>query len=342
MGNKKTILVTGGLGYIGSHTVVRLIEQNFEVVIIDSLANTRLSVLDRIEQITNVRPAFHQTDLLDFAATNAIFTQYKIDAIIHFAAYAYVNESVENPLKYYENNLLGMINLLKAVEKTSTNKFIFSSSCTVYGQPDSLPIKEDAPIKHTPSPYGKTKQMGEEILSDFVKASKLNAIALRYFNPIGAHPTALIGELPLGVPHHILPYITQTAAGIRAELQIFGKDYETPDGTCIRDYIDVNDLADAHIAAVNRLLQNEALENSYEVFNIGTGKGVSVAEIVTRFEAATNQKINYRYAERREGDVAAVFADSSLAKKVLGWEAKISLEDSLRSAWKWELAQANG
>lgn len=342
MGNKKTILVTGGLGYIGSHTVVRLIEQNFEPIIIDSLANSRIEFLDRIEEITNVRPAFYHVDLTDFEATDAIFAKHKIDAVIHFAAYLLVNESVENPLKYYENNLVGLINLVKVVQKNEVDDIIFSSSCTVYGETDKLPMKENMPVQAAMSPYGNTKQIGEEILHDSTKAYGLNVISLRYFNPIGAHPTALIGELPHGVPHHIVPYITQTAMGIRKELSIFGSDYNTPDGTCVRDYIDVNDLADAHIAAVTYLLQRQTAKSIFEVFNIGTGRGVSVLEIVTAFERATGIKINYRFAPRRAGDVTAAYADSSLAKEKLGWEAKIALEDTLRSAWKWELAQKNG
>lgn len=339
MASKKTILVTGGLGYIGSHTVVRLIEQGFNPVIIDSLENTQIEVLDRIEQITKVRPPFYQVDLTDFDATNHVFSQHKIDAIIHFAAYLFVNESVENPLKYYENNLFGLVNLVKAARANKVNDIIFSSSCTVYGETDKLPMKEDSPVQAAMSPYGNTKQIGEEILHDSAKAYGLKVISLRYFNPIGAHPSALIGQLPHGVPTHIVPYITQTAMGVRKELSIFGNDYNTPDGTCIRDYIDVNDLADAHIAAVNRLLQNSGWKNPFEVFNIGKGQGVSVTEIVTAFEKATGIKINYRYAPRRAGDVTAAYADSSLAKEVLDWEAKIPLKESLLSAWKWELAQ---
>lgn len=339
MADKKTILVTGGLGYIGSHTVVQLIAQNFDVVIIDNLANSTIEVLDRIEKITGIRPVFHKVDLTDFAATEGVFAKHSIDAVIHFAAYLFVNESVENPLKYYENNLFGLVNLIKASRTKNVNDIIFSSSCTVYGETDKLPMKEDTPVQAAMSPYGNTKQIGEEILYDSAKAYGLNVISLRYFNPIGAHPTALLGEIPHGVPTHIVPYITQTAMGIRAELSIFGNDYNTPDGTCVRDYIDVNDLADAHIAALNRLLKNSETNAVYEVYNIGTGKGVSVTEIIVAFERAANVKINYRYAPRRAGDVTAAYADSSLAKEKLGWEAKTSLEDTLRSAWQWELAQ---
>ncbi len=328
------ILVTGGLGYIGSHTVVALIDQGHQVSIIDDLSNSSLDVLEGIFKITGQNPDFQKLDLRQFDAVKSYFDVNKnIDGVIHFAASKAVGESVENPLLYYHNNLTGMINLLRFV---SASKFIFSSSCTVYGTPDTLPITELAPIKSAISPYGNTKQIGEEILRDVVKAEQnFSAIALRYFNPIGAHQSALIGELPLGVPQNLVPFITQTAAGLRSAIQVYGNDYETADGTCIRDYIHVMDLAEAHVVAVERLL-NQKNNDRFEVFNIGTGAGCSVLEVIKSFERTTQVKLSYKFAPRREGDVVEIYADTTKARDILGWQASRNLDDSLKSAWLWE------
>ncbi len=328
------ILVTGGLGYIGSHTVVALIDQGHQVSIIDDLSNSSLDVLEGIFKITGQNPDFQKLDLRQFDAVKSYFDVNKnIDGVIHFAASKAVGESVENPLLYYHNNLTGMINLLRFV---SPSKFIFSSSCTVYGTPDTLPITELAPIKSAISPYGNTKQIGEEILRDVVKAEQnFSAIALRYFNPIGAHQSALIGELPLGVPQNLVPFITQTAAGLRSAIQVYGNDYETADGTCIRDYIHVMDLAEAHVVAVERLL-NQKNNDRFEVFNIGTGAGCSVLEVIKSFERTTQVKLSYKFAPRREGDVVEIYADTTKARDILGWQASRNLDDSLKSAWLWE------
>ena len=330
------ILVTGGLGYIGSHVVVELQNLGYDVVIVDNLSNASLNVLENITSITGKQPVFHKLDVSD---KNALFTFFKnhedIGGIIHFAAFKAVGESVLNPLKYYENNINSLVYLLQNIQERNVS-FIFSSSCTVYGQADVLPVTEDSPIKPAESPYGNTKQIGEEIIKDTCKVkSNLKAISLRYFNPIGAHESAKIGELPLGIPQNLVPYITQTAIGLREELSVFGTDYPTRDGTAIRDYIHVVDLAKAHVASLKRLLLNEA-DTNYEYFNVGTGDGSTVMEVVTAFEKATGEKLNYKFKERRSGDVIAAYADTTKVSETLAWEAKYSLEESLLSAWNWE------
>jgi len=332
------ILVTGGLGYIGSHTVVALQEKGFEVIVIDDLSNSRIGVLEGIQSITGIRPDFVQMDLQKKEAVKQFFKSHSIEGIIHFAASKAVGESVVKPLLYYQNNLISLMNILEEMVNYKIDSLIFSSSCTVYGQADALPITENAPIKPAESPYGKTKQIGEEILRDVSKAEKLNAIALRYFNPIGAHESALIGELPLGVPQNLVPFVTQTAAGIRQELSVFGDDYPTPDGTAIRDYIHVVDLAEAHVAALDRLI-NKKNKANFEAFNIGTGKGSSVLELIKTFVKVTDTQLNYKIVGRREGDITAAYADTTLANRELGWQAKLSLADALASAWKWQLKQ---
>jgi len=317
--------------------VVELMQEGMEVVIVDNLSNSNREVLDGISEITGSRPAFEQMDLRDRRQTFEVFEKYPgIDAVIHFAALKAVGESVEKPLEYYENNLLSMIHLLEAMRKYRVHSMVFSSSCTVYGEPDTLPVTEDAPIKKANSPYGNTKQICEEMMQDTVQTSPgMNLISLRYFNPIGAHPSAKIGELPVGVPNNLVPFITQTAIGIREELRVFGDDYSTPDGTAIRDYINVVDLARAHVVAISRLLDNKQ-KLPFEVFNLGTGTGLSVMEIVTVFEKVTGQKLNFRIVARREGDVEKVYADTSLANRELGWKAETGIADTLLSAWKWE------
>lgn len=331
------ILVTGGTGYIGSHTVVELMESGFDVVIIDNLSNSSIEVLDRIEKITGKRPLFEKLDLCDKISLDQFFARYiSIEAVIHFAASKAVGESVEKPLLYYRNNLLSLINLLEGMIASGIRHLVFSSSCTVYGQPDQLPVTENSPVKPALSPYGNTKQISEEIIRDTISSNApLRAISLRYFNPIGAHPSGLIGELPLGVPNNLVPFITQTAAGIRKELLVFGNDYSTPDGTAIRDYINVVDLSKAHVVAIQRLL-NLRQKAPYEVFNLGTGRGYSVLEIIKTFEKVTGVKINYRITGRRPGDIEKVWADTSLANHELGWKAEKTLEETLASAWKWE------
>jgi UDP-glucose 4-epimerase len=329
------ILVTGGLGFIGSHTVVELQNEGFEVFIIDDLSNSTIDVLDKITSITHKKPSFFNIDLKDKTAVATFFNENTIDGVIHFAASKAVGESVEKPLKYYENNIGSLIHVLQQMKVRKVNNFIFSSSCTVYGQADELPITENAPIKPAESPYGNTKQIGEEIIKDTTKISELKAIALRYFNPIGAHKSAKIGELPIGVPQNLIPYVTQTAAGIRKELSVFGSDYPTHDGTAIRDYIHVVDLAKAHIVAMQRLLKDNQ-KNSFEVFNIGTGKGNSVLEVIQSFEKVTGKQLNYKLVARREGDITAAYADTSIANNELGWKAKLTLDDALLSAWKWQ------
>ena len=335
---KHTILVTGGTGFIGSHTTVELINAGYKVVIVDNLSNSNANVVDGIEEITGVRPAFEQVDCCDKDAMESVFKKYpKIDGIIHFAASKAVGESVEKPLLYYRNNFVSLINLLELMPQYNVKGIIFSSSCTVYGQPDPqyLPVSEDAPIKPAESPYGNTKQVNEEIIRDTINSgSPIKAILLRYFNPIGSHPSAIIGEMPNGVPMNLIPYVAQTAMGIRKELKVFGNDYNTPDGTCIRDYIYVVDLAKAHVKAMERVLDtdNEALE----VFNVGTGRGVSTKEIVDAFERATGVKLNWTYAPRRAGDIEKVWADPKKANEVLGWKAETNLDDTLRSAWNWQ------
>lgn len=333
------ILVTGGTGYIGSHTVVELLQKDMEVVIIDNLSNSERSVLDGIEAISGKRPLFEEVDLRDREATFRVFEQHPdMNAIIHFAAFKAVGESVEKPLKYYENNLLSLVHLLEAMKKFSVDHLVFSSSCTVYGEPDSLPVTEEAPIKVATSPYGNTKQICEEILQDYIQSTReKGAIALRYFNPIGAHESAKIGELPLGVPNNLVPYITQTAAGIRECLSVYGDDYNTPDGSAIRDYINVVDLARAHVIAIGRLLSGKQ-KSGFEVFNLGTGRGLSVLELISAFEKATGQKLNYKVVGRRDGDIEKVYADTSFANDELGWKAEKGIEETLLSAWKWEMS----
>ncbi len=332
----KKILVTGGLGYIGSHTVVELQNAGFEVLIVDNLSNSTIHVLEGITNITGIPPKFERLELCNKTEVSDYFEKNKdIVGIIHFAASKAVGESVENPLLYYENNLHALVYILQECKKHNIHNFIFSSSCTVYGEPDSLPITEDAPVKVATSPYGNTKQISEEIIYDVCKVFSLKSIALRYFNPIGAHESAEIGELPLGVPQNLVPFITQTVAGLREQLSVFGNDYPTPDGSCIRDYIHVVDLAKAHVVAMQRLLQNEN-ESNFEMFNVGTGKGSSVLEVVNAFEKVTGEKLNYKIVDRRAGDVIAVYADTTKANKLLGWKAEITMEEALISSWKWE------
>ncbi|MBS3994053.1 MAG: UDP-glucose 4-epimerase GalE [Bacteroidetes bacterium] len=331
----KKILVTGGLGFIGSHTVVELQNEGFEVLIIDNLSNTTIDVLDKITSITQIKPSFFNFDLKDKTAVQDFFNSNDVDGIIHFAAYKAVGESVHIPLDYYENNIISLTNILQEMKVRNLSNFIFSSSCTVYGQADELPITENAPVKPAESPYGNSKKINEEIIADAVKAHKFKAISLRYFNPIGAHASAKIGELPIGVPQNLIPFITQTAAGIRHELSVFGSDYPTPDGTAIRDYIHVVDLAKAHIAALNRLLKNQQ-KNNYEVFNVGTGKGSSVLEVINAFEKVSKTKLNYKIVGRRSGDITAAYADTTLANNELKWKAELSLEDALLAAWNWQ------
>ena len=334
----KKILVTGGLGFIGSHTVVELQQAGYEVVIIDNLYNSKIEVLDSITSITSIKPSYFNIDLRNKIAVEDFFKNNKIDGIIHFAASKAVGESVKNPLLYYENNISTLVYLLKEMKKHKLSNFIFSSSCTVYGQADELPITENAPTKPAESPYGNTKQIGEEIIKDSCKANGLKAIALRYFNPIGAHETIHIGELPLGVPQNLIPFVTQTAAGIRKELSVFGDNYPTKDGTAVRDYIHVVDLAKAHIAALERLLKNNN-KKDFEVFNVGTGTGSSVLEVIQAFEKVSKTKLNYKIVGRREGDITSAFADTTLAKVELGWKTEKTLEEALLAAWKWQLKQ---
>jgi UDP-glucose 4-epimerase len=334
---KKKILVTGGTGYIGSHTTVELIQEGFGVVIVDNLYNSEAEVVDRIFKITGTKPELEVFDLCEADKLNLFLRNHKeIDGIIHFAAYKAVGESVTKPLDYYRNNLLSLINLLEAMKAYSIPNLVFSSSCTVYGQPVRLPVSEDAPIQPAVSPYGNTKQIGEEIIRDTTAAdTKIKAISLRYFNPIGAHPTALIGELPRGVPENLVPYITQTAYGLRDELKVFGSDYDTPDGSCIRDYLHVVDLAKAHVTAVKRLIENKNKTN-YEIFNLGTGKGVSVLEAIKSFENVTGIKLKYTITGRRAGDIEKIWADPSKANNELGWKTASSLDESMKTAWDWE------
>lgn len=335
---KQTILVTGGTGFIGSHTTVELQQAGYNVVIVDNLSNSKIEVLDGIEKITGVRPAFEQVDLREKDAVEAVFAKYpEIEGVIHFAASKAVGESVEKPLLYYRNNIVSLINILELMPKYNVKGIIFSSSCTVYGQPseENLPVTEEAPIQKALSPYGNTKQINEEIINDYIHSgAPIKSIILRYFNPIGAHPSAYIGELPNGVPMNLIPFVTQTAIGVRKELKIFGNDYNTPDGTCIRDYIYVVDLAKAHVAAMARVLDKET--DPIEVFNIGTGKGVSTLEVVEGFEKSTGVKLNWSFAPRREGDIEKVWGNVDKANNVLGWKAETPLEDVLASAWKWQ------
>ena len=334
---KKKILVTGGTGYIGSHTTVELIEEGFEPIIVDNLYNSEAEVIDRIQQITGVRPLLEVFDLCDHDKLDKFIKNHRdISAIIHFAAYKAVGESVNKPLDYYRNNLFSLVNLLEGMKRHDIPDLVFSSSCTVYGQPEKLPVTEDAPIKTAVSPYGNTKQIGESIIKDTAASdNNIKAISLRYFNPIGAHPSALIGELPRGVPENLVPYLTQTGYGIREELKVFGDDYNTPDGSCIRDYLHVVDLAKAHVIAIKRLLEGKNKTN-YEIFNLGTGKGVSVLEAIKSFERVTGLKLKYKIVGRRAGDIEKIWADPSFANKELGWKTLSSLDEAMKTAWDWE------
>ena len=330
------ILVTGGLGFIGSHTVVELQNEGFEVVIIDNLSNSSETVIDGIVTITGKKPAFENLDVREKAAVQNFFKKHNdIEGVIHFAASKAVGESVENPLLYYENNINSLVYLLQELQNIPSSNFIFSSSCTVYGQAEEMPITENAPIQVAMSPYGNTKQIGEEIIRDVAKVSNIKAILLRYFNPIGAHPSAAIGELPIGVPQNLVPFITQTGIGLRKELSVYGNDYPTQDGTAIRDYIHVVDLAKAHVIALQRLLENKN-ESNIETFNLGTGKGSSVLEVIQAFEKVSGQKLPYKIVDRREGDITAAFANTEKANTILGWKAESTLEEAVASAWKWE------
>jgi UDP-glucose 4-epimerase len=330
------ILVTGGLGFIGSHTVVELQNEGFEVVVIDNLSNSSEKVLEGISNITGKKPLFEKLDLRNKTSVQDFFKKHtNIQGVIHFAASKAVGESVENPLLYYENNINTLVYLLQELKELTNANFIFSSSCTVYGQAEKMPITEKASIQTAMSPYGNTKQIGEEIIADVAKVTSLNAVLLRYFNPIGAHSSAEIGELPLGIPQNLVPYITQTALGLRKELSVFGNDYPTPDGTAIRDYIHVVDLAKAHVIALKRLLNKQNVEK-VEVFNLGTGTGSSVLEVIMAFEKVSKQKLPYKIMPRREGDITEAYANTNKANNILGWKTELSLEDALESAWKWE------
>ena len=333
----KTILVTGGTGYIGSHTAVELFQKGYELIIADSLVNSELKVLEGIEKITGKKPIFEQIDLANRDACLGLFKKYdKIDAVIHFAAYKAVGESVEKPLMYYRNNLNSLMNVLVGMQSIGTNNLVFSSSCTVYGQPELLPVTEETPIQDANSPYGNTKQIAEEIISEYLNVQeKMKAIALRYFNPIGAHKSALIGELPIGIPNNLVPFITQTAAGLRQELAVLGSDYDTIDGTAIRDYIHVVDLAKAHVVAIDRMLSGKS-KSDLEYFNIGTGNGVSVLECIQSFEKVTGIKLPYKIVDRRAGDIEKIWANTTYANDELGWKAELGIDDCMLSAWNWE------
>jgi len=335
---KTKILVTGGAGYIGSHTTVELQNAGYEVVIVDNLSNSNAGVIDGIERITGIRPAFEKIDCTDEKAMHKVFEKYQgIEGIIHFAASKAVGESVREPLMYYRNNLVSLLNLLELMPAFGVKGLVFSSSCTVYGQPDVLPVTEQAPIKPAESPYGNTKQISEEMIRDAIHAgAPYKSIVLRYFNPIGAHPSAEIGELPAGIPQNLVPFLTQTAAGIREKLSVFGNDYNTRDGSCIRDYINVVDLSRAHVVAMNRMLNNNACA-SLEYYNLGTGNGLSVLELISLFEKATGVKVPHVITGRREGDVEQIWADPNYANKMLGWKTVETIEDTLRSAWRWQL-----
>lgn len=332
----KKILVTGGLGFIGSHTVVSLIEAGYEPVILDNLSNSTTDVLDGIHTITGKIPHFIKGDVNDEGIYPAIFEQHEIEAVIHFAAFKAVGESVEFPLKYYKNNVSGLILLMQKMENYGVNKIVFSSSCTVYGEPDAMPVTELTPLKPASSPYGNTKQIGENILEN---CKNFNTICLRYFNPVGAHTSSQIGELPLNTPSNLIPYLTQTVAGIRQELTVHGNDYDTPDGTCIRDYIHVMDVADAHVASINKILQNNTSSNCV-FYNIGTGKGNSVLEVINAFEKVNQIKVPYTVGPRRAGDITKVWANTDKAEKELGWKSKFNLEDMMKDSWNWQLKLA--
>lgn len=330
------ILVTGGLGYIGSHTVVELLNNNFEVVIVDDLSNSEKFILRNIEEITGKKPAFYPFDLKRKELLTQVFDAYSIEGCINFAAYKAVGESQEKPIDYYENNLFSLINILQEFKTRGLSNFIFSSSCTVYGQADEMPIDENTPLKMPESVYGKTKQMGEEILIDFAKAYHRKISLLRYFNPIGAHPSSKLGELPIGVPNNLVPYVMQTAAGIREKLSVWGDDYPTVDGTAVRDYIYVVDLARAHVAALKRLINDESEDSKIDIYNLGTGKGSSVLEVVKAFETANNVEVPYKICDRREGDITVAYANANKAEKELNWKAETSLEEALRTTWEWQ------
>lgn len=331
------VVVTGGTGYIGSHTVVELLQTGYEVVILDDLSNSSIEVLDAIEELTGKRPEFFEVDLSDVTPTNSVFEAIgpKAESIIHFAAKKAVGESVQDPLLYYRNNLFSLVNVLEQMKKHNINNLVFSSSCTVYGQPDVCPVTEATPRKEAESPYGNTKSMAEDIIRDASPVENFNSISLRYFNPIGAHASGKIGELPVGIPNNLVPYVTQTAAGIRETLTVFGDDYPTADGTCIRDYIHVVDLAKAHLQALKRI-EDGRMESAYEVFNVGTGNGYSVLDVVNGFEEATGIKVNYKVGPRRAGDITQVWADTSLANNALDWKAELGLKEALSSSWNWE------
>ena len=330
---KETVLVSGGAGYIGTHTAVALIEAGYDVVIIDNFSNSEPSALEGLEKIVGRKVTFEEVDTCDKTALRGVFERHQFNTVIHFAAY---KESMSEPLKYYQNNLVSYMNILEMMKEFNRPNVLFSSSATVYGDAEVLPVTEQTPRQPATSPYGNTKQIAEDILRDCCRAYEgMYGIALRYFNPIGAHPSALIGELPRGVPANLVPFITQTAAGIRECLSVFGNDYDTPDGTCLRDYIDVNDLAKAHVAAVDRMVGHK-MDAKYEIFNVGTDNPVSVLDLITRFEKANNLKLNYKIVGRRDGDVPAVWADTALANEVLGWKAERDLDDTLRSSWEWE------
>lgn len=336
MSSNKTVLISGGAGYIGSHTAVELINAGYNVVIIDNLSNSEKEAVDGVRKITGKDVVFEIVDTCDKTALRQIFKSYDFDSVIHFAAYKAVGESMAEPLMYYQNNLVSFMNIVEMMKEFNRPNILFSSSATVYGEAENLPVTEQTPRQPATSPYGNTKQIAEDILHDCCRAYEgVHGIALRYFNPIGAHPSALIGELPRGVPNNLVPFITQTAAGIRNELSVFGNDYDTPDGTCLRDYIDVVDLAKAHVAAVNRMTDCK-MDAKYEIFNIGTGNPVSVLELLTTFESVNNLKLPYKIAARRSGDVPAVWADTSRANEVLGWKAERPLRETLQAAWAWE------
>lgn len=336
MNSNKTVLISGGAGYIGSHTAVELINAGYDVVIIDNLSNSEKDAVEGVKKITGKDVAFEIVDTCDKEALRKVFEKYPFDTVIHFAAYKAVGESMAQPLMYYQNNLVSFMNIVERMKEFGRPNILFSSSATVYGEAEHLPVTEKTPRQPATSPYGNTKQIAEDILRDCCRAYEgVNGIALRYFNPVGAHPSALIGELPRGVPNNLVPFITQTAAGIRKELSVFGNDYDTPDGTCLRDYIDVVDLAKAHVAAVDRMTSGK-MDERYEIFNIGTGKPVSVLELVTTFEKVNGLTLPYKIVGRRPGDVPAVWADTSLANNMLGWKAERSLDETLRAAWAWE------
>jgi len=338
---QEKVLVTGGTGYIGSHTAVELINSGFDVLIVDDLSNSDISALNGIEKITGVRPEFENIDLCDKSGVRELFNKYKISSVIHFAAFKAVGESVQLPLKYYRNNLVSLLNLLDEANDGKTEALVFSSSCTIYGQPKDLPVTEDAPVIPAESPYGNTKQICEEIIRDTCSVNeKIKAISLRYFNPVGAHETGLIGELPSGVPTNLVPFITQAAAGIRKELRVFGDDYNTPDGSCIRDFIHVVDLAKAHVVALNRILGHNQKSN-YEFFNIGTGNGISVLQLIKTFEDVTGVKLNYKIVEKRPGDIEQIWADTTIANRELGWKAEMGVREMMDTAWKWQQNIAN-